>query len=74
MSLGPGWERFCFCTSGGSNGCCRVSFRVLALTGALGGDDVPACATNSFEQDDFAELILILPGGRLDARENILHG
>ena len=31
---------------------------------ALGGDDAPACAANSSEQDDFAEKVLIPPGGR----------
>ena len=30
-----------------------------APMGALGGDDAPACATNSFEQDNFAEVILL---------------
>ena len=28
-----------------------------ALTGALGGDGAPACATNSSKRDDYAEVI-----------------
>ena len=35
-----------------------------ALTGALGGDGVPACATNSSKQDDHAEGIRTPPGRR----------
>ena len=42
--------------------------------GELGGDGAPACATDSSEQDDFAEIILIpLGGGSLDC-ESTLHG
>ena len=33
-----------------------------ALTGALGGDGTPACANNSSEQDDHAEVIRTPPG------------
>ena len=33
-----------------------------ALTGALGGDGAPACATNSSEQDDHFEVIRTPPG------------
>ena len=33
-----------------------------ALTGPLGGDSAPACATNSSEQDDHAEVIRTPPG------------
>ena len=47
---------------------------MCALTGVLGGDGALACATNSSEQNDFAEVILIpLGGGYLD-RESTLHG
>ena len=34
-----------------------------ALTGALGGDGAPACATNSSEQDDHTEVIRTPLGG-----------
>ena len=33
-----------------------------ALTGALGGNGAPACATDSSEQDDHAEVIRTPPG------------
>ena len=35
------------------------------LMGVLARDGAPACATNSSEQDDFTEVILISPGGDL---------
>ena len=35
-----------------------------ALTGALGEDGAPACATNFSEQDDHAEVIRTPPGRR----------
>ena len=44
-----------------------------ALTGALGGDGAPVCATNSSEQDDFAVEVLIPPGGRPNDRESTLR-
>ena len=36
-----------------------------ALTRALGGDGASTCVPNSPEQDNFVEVILILPGGNL---------
>ena len=37
-----------------------------ALTGALGDDSVPVCATKFLEKDDSAEVILIPPGENLE--------